>query len=131
MRQKLKVEFNCKGLSNEEKNTALKNIRLFCGYDVCKNENNEHEEHPLLFSLLDDVFGIDKANENKYGAYLGYIANYFQNEKECKKVGNKSTCFYSKYVKVGYYGGTKDTVKESKCGVEEIKCSSNRKFINL
>ena len=117
---KLKVEFNCKGLSTYEKDTTLKNIRLFCGNDVCKDESKESEEHPLLFALLNPVFGIEASNSNKYGACLGHISNYFQNEEECPKVDGKSICYYSKYVKVGYYGGTTETVKESRCGVEGI-----------
>ena len=47
---KLKVEFNCKGLATEEKNTTLKNIRLFCGNDVCKNEK-KHQKNILFFFL--------------------------------------------------------------------------------
>ena len=117
---KLKVEFNCKGLSTEEKDTTLKNIRLYCGDHICKEESKTSEEHPLLFSLLEKPFGIEIFNENEYGACLGHIASYFQNEQECPKVQNKSTCFYSKYVKVGYYGGTTDTIKESRCGIEGI-----------
>ena len=32
---KLKVEFNCKGIATEEKDSTLKNIRLYYGNDVC------------------------------------------------------------------------------------------------
>ena len=117
---KLKVELNCKGLASEEKDTTLKNIRLFCGNDVCKDESKTSEEHPLLFSILEDAFGLEITNAKKYGACLGHMATYFQNEKECPKAGNKNTCFYSKYVKVGFYGGTTHTLKESRCGVEGI-----------
>ena len=59
-------------------------------------------------------------NAKNYGACLGHIATYFQNEKECPKVGNKNLCHYSKYVKVGYYGGTTGTKKKGKCGIEGI-----------
>ena len=117
---KLKVEFNCKGLATEEKDTTLKNIRLFCGYDVCKDESKTSEEHPLIFSLLEEAFGIEFFNNKKYGTCLGHIMTYFQNENECPKVGSKNTCHYSKYVKVGYYGGTTETLKESRCGIEGI-----------
>ena len=47
---KLKVEFNCKGLVTEEKYTTLKDIRLFCGNYVCKDESKTSEE--LLFYFL-------------------------------------------------------------------------------
>ena len=117
---KLKVELNCRGLATEEKDTTLKNIRLFCGEDICKDLSKTSEEHPLLFSLLDEAFGISSSNSKKYGACLGHILTYFQNENECPKVGNKNICHYSKYVKVGYYGGTKNTLNEGRCGVEGI-----------
>jgi hypothetical protein len=120
---KLVVEFNCKGIATEERSTTLKEIRLYCGDTVCKDETKTSEEHRLLFSLKDEAFSIVDgpiASNNKYSACLGHVANYFQNENECQKVKGKNTCFYSKYVKVGYYGGTKDTLKDSRCGVEGI-----------
>ena len=116
---KLKVEFNCKGLLNEEKDTTLKNIRLYCGYDSICNKNEDSEEYSLFFSLS-GPFSISKLNNKNYGACLGHIATYFQNEKECPKIGNKNICHYSKYVKVGFYGGTTETKNQSKCGVEGI-----------
>lgn len=45
---KLKVELNCKGLSEHERNTTLKDIRLYCGYDICLDEEKTKEEHSLL-----------------------------------------------------------------------------------
>ena len=117
---KLKVELNCKGLSEHEKNTTLKDLRLYCGFDICYDESETNEEYPLLFSLLDYVFGLDKINAEEHGACLGYISNFFMNENECPKVNNKSICYYSKYIKVAYYGGTTGTEKESRCGVEAI-----------
>ena len=117
---KLKVELNCKGLATNERN-ILKEIRLYCGNDVCKNEEKTNEEHRLLFSTLDKAFGIDILNKKKHGACLGYISNYFMNENECPKNDkNKSICFYSKYIKVAYYGGTTSTLEDSRCGVEAI-----------
>ena len=70
---KLKVELNCKGLSEHEKNTTLKDLRLYCGFDICYDESETNEEYPLLFSLLDYVFGLDKINAEEHGACLGYI----------------------------------------------------------
>ena len=117
---KLKVEFNCTGLRTEERNTTLKNIRLYCGYDtICKNKRKKLEEYPFLISVF-GPFGISKSNAKNYGACLGHIATYFQNEKECPNVGNKNICHYSKYVTVGYYGGTTDTKEKGKCGIEGI-----------
>ena len=120
---KLMVEFNCKGLATEERNTTLKDIRLFCGDTVCYNEEKTREEHRLLFSIDDGPFSIKTGfipKSDKYSACLGHIFTYFQNENECQKIDGKSICSYSKYVKVAYYGGTTDTLKESRCGVEGI-----------
>ena len=117
---KLVVEINCKGLSKYERDTTLKEIRLYCGYSICKDESNESEEHPLLLSFLDEAFGIEGFADYNHGACLGHIANYFQNDNECPKVDGKNNCFYSKYVKVGFYGGTKKTLKNSRCGIEGI-----------
>ena len=120
---KLVVQFNCKGIATEERETTLKNIRLYCRDTVCKDEKVTKEEHRLLFSLKDNAFSIVSGpipKKETYSACLGHIANYFQNENECQKVNGKSICFYSKYVKVGYYGGTDDTLKDSRCGVEGI-----------
>ena len=114
---KLKVEFNCKGLLKEERDTTLKNIRLYCGNEICEDETIKSEEYPLLFSLM-GPFGILKSLAGNHGACLGHIATYYQNEKECPKVGEKNICHYSKYVKVGFYGGTTGTKKEGKCGLE-------------
>ena len=117
---KLKVEFDCEGLKTDESDTTLKEIRLYCGESVCK-EDKKKEEHPFLLSLYDNAFGIiSLLNKNEYSSCLGYIANYYQNKNECPKTGEKNNCFYSKYVKVAYYGGTTDTLKESRCGVEAI-----------
>ena len=119
---KLTAQFNCNGLATYEKETTLKEIRLYCGKSVCKDEKKTNEEHSLLVSVSEfSPFKIIKPlGDNEYSACLGHIANYFQNENECQKVKGKNTCFYSKYVKIAYYGGTQDTLKESKCGIEGI-----------
>ena len=120
---KLKVELNCNGLSTEERTTTLKDIRLFCGNTVCHDITKTNEEHMLLFSIDDGPFSIKSEfiqKSDEYRACLGHILNYFQNENECKKVDDKNICYYSKYVKVAYYGGTKETVDKSRCGIEGI-----------
>ena len=117
---KLVVELNCKGLATEEKDTTLKEIRLYCENTVCKDEEKISEEHSLIFSgegpfsilsILKDPFQPDK-----YGSCLGHIANYYQNEDECKIVNGKNICYHSKYVKVAYYGGTNETHENSNFG---------------
>ena len=117
---KLKAEFNCKGLATEEKDTTLKEIRLYCGDEICKDETKTSEEYQFMFSYFDARFGINPVNLLKHGACLGHIATYFQNEKECPKAGNKNICHYSKYVKVGFFGGTTKSLKDSRCGVEGV-----------
>ena len=95
---KLMVEFNCKGLATEERNTTLKDIRLFCGDTVCYNEEKTREEHRLLFSIDDGPFSIKTGfipKSDKYSACLGHIFTYFQNENECQKIDGKSICSYS------------------------------------
>ena len=118
---KLVVELNCKGLATEERNSTLKEIRLYCGNTICKDEEEISEEHSLIFSA-EGPFSIlgDLLQPDKYGSCLGHIANYYQNENECEKVKGKNICFHSKYVKVAYYGGTNETLKDSRCGVEGI-----------
>ena len=118
---KLVVELNCKGLATEERDSTLKEIRLYCGDTICKNEEKISEEHSLIFSL-EGPFSIFNGlfQSDKYGSCLGHIANYFQNENECEKVNGKNICYHSKYVKVSYYGGTNETLKNSRCGVEGI-----------
>ena len=117
---KILVELNCKGIATDEKRTTLKEIRLYCGKKVCPDITATKEEHPLLIALLDSAFTILGTNDDKYSACLGFIANYFQNPAECDQVDGKSTCFYSKYIKVGFYGGTTKTLENSRCGVEGV-----------
>ena len=111
---KLVVQLNCKEIANKEKDTTLKDIRLFCSSTVCLNEFAENEEHSLLISLLDEAFGIEGSRDYSYGSCLGLIATYYQNENECPRVNGKSICRHSKYIKVGYYGGTTNTLKDSR-----------------
>ena len=110
---KILVELNCKGIATDEKRTTLKEIRLYCGKKVCPDITATKEEHPLLIALFDSAFTILGTNDDKYSACLGFIANYFQNPAECDQVDGKSTCFYSKYIKVGFYGGTTKTLEKS------------------
>ena len=117
---KLVVQLNCKEIANKEKDTTLKDIRLFCASTVCQNELAENEEHSLLISLFDEAFGIEGSRDFSYGSCLGLIATYYQNENECPKCNGKSICRHSKYIKVGYYGGTTNTLKNSRCGVEGV-----------
>lgn len=119
---KLMVELNCKGIATYERRTTLKNIRLYCGDTICADETKTSEEHPLLVSLSDEAFSILGSETDKYSSCLGFIATHFQNEEECPKYNNNNNiCYYSKYIKVGFYGGTTETVSKGRCGLEGIQ----------
>lgn len=118
---KLLVEVECKNLAQYEKTTTLKEIRVFCGDTICKDETVEKEEHPLFIGLLDTAFTIIGSEKTKYSSCLGYFMNHFQNEEECPEVNNKRICNHSKYIKVGFFGGTTKTEAKGRCGVEGVQ----------
>lgn len=118
---KFVVELECKNIATEEKSTTLKNLRLFCGDTVCQDETKVREEHALFMGVFDKAFTIAGTELDKYSSCLGFIMNYFQNPNECPKVNSKNICYYSKYIKVGYYGCSTDTLKDSRCGVEGVQ----------
>ena len=117
---KLVVELQCKNIANEEKTTTLRDLRLFCGDTLCKDETKVTEEHALFMGVFEKAFTIINGFD-KYSSCLGYIMNFFQNPNECPTMNNKNLCFYSKYIKVGYYGGTEKTLDKSRCGVEGVQ----------
>jgi hypothetical protein len=120
---KLILEIKCKDLYFFERETNYKYMRLFCGNLVCEDVFIESEEHPLFISLKDKAFGILdlKAHRDPYSSCLGYFMNFFQNENECPVFSNISMCYYSKYIKVDFYGGTSHTLDDSRCGVGGIQ----------
>ena len=118
---KFVVELECKNIATEEKSTTLKNLRLFCGDTLCQDETKVREEHALFMGVFDKAFTIVGTENDKYSSCLGFIMNYFQNPNECPKVNSKNICYYSKYIKVGYYGCSTDTLKDSRCGVEGVQ----------
>lgn len=118
---KLMVELECKNIAQYEKTTTLKEIRIFCGDTVCGDTSKEREEHPLFIGLFDDAFTILGSKNDKYSSCLGYFMNHFQNENECPTVNGKKICKHSKYVKVGFFGGTTETKPKSRCGIEGIQ----------
>ena len=118
---KFVVELECKNIATEERTTTLKNLRLYCGKSLCSDESKDREEHPLFMSALDPAFTIIGNINDKYSSCLAFMMNFFQNPEECPTVNNKNLCFYSKYIRVGYYGSTPNTLANSKCGVEAVK----------
>ena len=128
---KLKVELQCKNIATEEKYTTLRDIRLYCGNTICQDETKEREEHAIFMGILEDAFTIVGTELDKYSSCLGFFMNFFQSPNECPSVNNKNICFYSKYIKVGYYGSTTDTVGESRCGVEGIQNVIQTGFLTI
>ena len=118
---KLVVELECKNIATEERTTTLKNLRLYCGDSLCDDESKVREEHPLFLSALDQAFTIVGTENDKYSSCLAFIMSFFQNSNECPTVNSKNLCFYSKYIRVGYYGSTSDTLADSKCGIEGVQ----------
>lgn len=84
------------------------------------DESNPSEEHSLMFSFLDEAFGIKITNDIYYGSCLGHIASYYMNDNECPKVDGKDICYHSNYIKVGFYGSTLETLEKSRCGIEGV-----------
>ena len=120
---KLVVEIKCRDLYFFERETNYKYMRFFCGNLVCEDKFIESEEHPLFISFKDKAFGILDliVGSDPYSSCLGYFVNFFQNKNECPVVNNINMCYYSPYIKVGFYGGTSDTLADSRCGVEGIE----------
>ena len=118
---KLVVELQCKNIATFERDTTLKNLRLYCGNSLCPDETKEREEHPLFLALLDKAFTILGSQQDKYSSCLGFMMNFFQNENECPKVDGKNICYYSKYITVGFYGGSPETEQKGRCGVEGVQ----------
>ena len=118
---KLVVELQCKDIATYERDTTLKNLRLYCGNNLCVDETKVREEHALFLALFDSAFTILGNEMDKYSSCLGFIMNFFQNENECPKVDGKNICYYSKYITVGFYGGTPNTEQKGRCGVEGVQ----------
>ena len=118
---RLVVTINCKKFKNEDFNQFI-HARAFCGESICKDENNEHEEHVLFPALFDSPFTLRETTDNKYSACLGYFLKFFNTKDECPKMENgDSTCKYSDAVRITYYGGTSDTLASSQCGLKAVK----------
>ena len=89
-------------------------MRLFCGNTVCSDETNTNEEYVVFPAVFDSPFQIRVTeNVNKYTACQGYFFKFYNSKNECPE-GN---CEYSDGVRISFYGGTKKTKSESKCGI--------------
>ena len=118
---KMVLELEYKKIATLERTTTFKNLRLFCGKTLCPDETKQREEHLLFMALMEDAFTILGTKKDKYSSCLGFIMTFFQNENECPKANGKNICNYSKYIKVGFYGGSEDTVKDGRYWVEAVQ----------
>ena len=124
---RLVLSVNCKNLYKNEID-KLMDIRIFCGNKVCKNLKEENEEHTLFAAITDQAFTLLNIGNNKYSACLGYFMQYFNKEEQCpiiqenknEKNKNKRTCLQSNNIRITTYGTSKNTKKNSKCGLKGI-----------
>ena len=116
---KFYAQVNCKYLKENDYEN-FKNMRLYCGNSICKDESSTNEERPLFVSVFDEAFTILESESNKYSACLSYFIQFYQTKKECPNT-YKNMCKYSPYIKIGYYGGTSKTKSNGKCGTEAIQ----------
>ena len=90
-------------------------MRLFCEDSVCADETNEYEEYVIFPAIFDSPFQIRVTeNVNKYTACQGFFYSFYNSRNECPE----NNCEYSDGVRISYYGGTKKTKSESRCGIK-------------
>ena len=93
-------------------------MRLFCGNTICADESNEYEEYVIFPSVFDSPFQIRVTeNINKFTACQGYFYRFYNSRKECPD----ENCDYSDGIRISFYGGTKKTKNESKCGIKALE----------
>ena len=93
-------------------------MRLYCGNTICEDETNEYEEYVIFPSIFDSPFQIRVTeNVNKYAACQGYFYSFYNSRTECPE-GN---CEYSDGIRISFYGGTKKTKHDSKCGIKALE----------
>ena len=93
-------------------------MRLYCGNTICEDETNEYEEYVIFPSIFDSPFQIRVTeNVNKYTACQGYFYTFYNSRTECPE-GN---CEYSDGIRISFYGGTKKTKHDSKCGIKALE----------
>ena len=90
-------------------------MRLFCGNTICADETNTYEEYVIFPSIFDSPFQMRVSeNINKYTACQGYFENFYNSRKECPE----ENCEYSDGIRISFYGGSKKTKNDSKCGIK-------------
>ena len=137
----LRAKIDCENLFNKEKD-VYKKLKFFCQLDnVCPNVNDYYDED--FFLKINGVFGFIKQNnplcklspsscQNLYGACFSYLMNTFDKDECAKLDDNKSVCTISDYIKILFFGGTKDTYESSQCGTRAVrKIISNFDFVDF
>ena len=115
---KLVLTINCGGFKKENKDKYME-MRVFCGDAICQSDSIE--EHPLFVSLLDPATAVLNTETNKYSACLGFFMQFYNKKDECPIDDNGNhICYYSKYIEIGPYGSSSNTVKDNKCGLNGV-----------
>ena len=122
----LRTKIDCENLYNKERD-VYKKLKFFCQLDdVCSNTTSNYDEN--LFLKIMEEFGFLRPYacellgycRNLYGACFAYIMNIFDKDECAELDSNKNVCTVSDYVKVLFFGGTKGSFEESKCGLKAI-----------
>ena len=107
---------NCPVLKNDFLHFVK--MRLFCGNTICADETNTYEEYVIFPSIFDSPFQIRVTKDvNKFTACQGYIYSFYNSRKECPE----NNCEYSDGIRISFYGGTKKSKNESKCGIKSLE----------
>ena len=122
---KLQVRINCANLYSEE-NEIFKKIVFYCGRNICASIGTRpYEEHDLFITASGGFQLLTLGEINKYSACLGYFLTFYNTKDACSpdidEGHDKYVCNYSKNIKIGYYGITKESKSKGKCGLGAIQ----------
>ena len=95
------------------KEIIYEKLKFYCPSKPCDNIKDS-EEYRLFMKLFGPFGFLKSPNDlNLYNACFSYFMTIFNND-ECP--AKKNICTKSDYIKVMFYGGTNDTIYNSKCG---------------
>ena len=113
---RLMVTFNCPVFKKDFLNFVK--MRMFCGTDICSDETNTNDEFVMFPAVISSPFQLAVLGEtNKYSSCLGYFFSYHNHKSECAE----DICNYSDGVRFSFYGATKNTKNDSKCGIKALE----------
>ena len=113
---RLMATFNCPVFKKDFLNFVK--MRLFCGTDICSDESNTNDEFVMFPAAFNSPFKLTVSGEtNKYTSCLGYFFTYYNHKNECAE----NICNYSDGVRLSFYGATKNTKNDSKCGIKALE----------